>query len=81
MLQTLQYQYGIYNSEVEPEHETDWPCGCPIHNYQRVKLNRLPVLEQWSRAVMYKGKPVTTELFCHPFLQLADLARRGKVLQ
>ncbi|KAK0390999.1 hypothetical protein NLU13_0501 [Sarocladium strictum] len=67
-LQALQYKYGIYNSEIEPEHDTDWPCGCPIHNYQRMKLNRLPVLDQWSRAVMYKGDKPYNDLPLAPLM-------------
>lgn len=56
LLQQVQYQYRIYNSEVEPEHDTDWPCGCPIHQYQARKWRRLGVQETWARAVMYKGE-------------------------
>jgi len=55
-LQTLQLQYGIYNSEVEPEHDTDYYCGCPIHRYKLMKWNRYRVQEMWSKAVMYPGK-------------------------
>ena len=56
LLQNLQYQYNIYNPEIEPEHETEFYCGCPIHNYQRIKWNRYGVQEMWSKAVMYPGK-------------------------
>ncbi|KAK6426173.1 hypothetical protein LTR81_001425 [Elasticomyces elasticus] len=55
-LQNLQYQYGIYNSDIEPEHETDYYCGCPIHRYQARKWNRYGVQDMWSRAVMYPGE-------------------------
>ncbi|OAP65179.1 hypothetical protein AYL99_01151 [Fonsecaea erecta] len=55
-LQKLQYQYRIYNSDIEPEHETDFYCSCPIHVYQRMKYNRYGVQEMWSRAVMYPGE-------------------------
>ncbi|EXJ77532.1 hypothetical protein A1O3_09759 [Capronia epimyces CBS 606.96] len=55
-LQTLQMQYGIYNSEIEPEHEADYYCGCPIHHYQRMKWNRSGVQDIWSKAVMYPGE-------------------------
>lgn len=55
-LQNLQFQYRIYNSEIEPEHETDYWCGCPIHQYQRMKWHRYPVQKMWSNAVMYPGK-------------------------
>ncbi|KAI5240551.1 hypothetical protein E4T43_05977 [Aureobasidium subglaciale] len=61
-LQNLQYRYRIYNSEIEPEHETDNPCGCPIHEYQRKKRSRKHVLTQWSEAVMYPGEKVYHDL-------------------
>lgn len=57
-LQNLQYQYNIYNPEIEPEHETDYPCSCPIHQYQAAKYRRYGVQELWSKAVMYPGKPL-----------------------
>lgn len=49
-LQSLQYQYNIYNSDIEPEHETDYAysCSCPVHQYQRLKYRRYPVQRQWS---------------------------------
>ena len=55
LLQTLQYKYRIYNSELEPEHESDYPCGCPIHQYQRAKWARSAVQDMWSEAVIYPG--------------------------
>lgn len=55
-LQNLQLQYNIYNSEIEPEHETDYYCNCPIHNYQRMKWSRYGVQDKWSNAVMYPGQ-------------------------
>ncbi|KAK0265246.1 hypothetical protein LTR35_017213 [Friedmanniomyces endolithicus] len=55
-LQTLQYQYGIYNSDIEPEHDTDYPCSCAIHQYKYRKWNRYGVQEMWSKAVMYPGE-------------------------
>ena len=55
-LQQLQYQYRIYNSDVEPEHEIEGYCACPIHQYQQRKRNRLGVQETWCRAVMYPGQ-------------------------
>ncbi|KAK5032520.1 hypothetical protein LTS07_003928 [Exophiala sideris] len=55
-LQNLQLQYHIYNTEIEPEHEADYYCNCPIHNYQRMKWNRYGVQEMWSKAVMYPGE-------------------------
>ncbi|KAF2149122.1 hypothetical protein K461DRAFT_297586 [Myriangium duriaei CBS 260.36] len=55
-LQNLQYQYRIYNSDIEPEHETDFPCSCPIHQYQWMKWRRYGVQDMWSKAVMYPGE-------------------------
>jgi hypothetical protein len=54
-LQTLQMSYKIYNPEIEPEHETDYYCSCPVHLYQRMKFARYPVQDMWSHAVMYPG--------------------------
>lgn len=59
LLQNIQYQYGIYNSEIEPEHEIDGYCNCPIHNYQRRKWHRYGVQDIWSKAVMYPGEHST----------------------
>jgi hypothetical protein len=56
MLQNLQQAYRIYNSDVEPEHESDYYCNCAIHQYKRRKMNRLGVQDMWSKAVMYPGK-------------------------
>lgn len=55
-LQNLQFQYRIYNAEVEPEHDAGYYCGCAIHMYQRMKFRRYGVQDMWSRAVMYPGK-------------------------
>lgn len=55
MLQQLQFDYGIYNSDVEPEHDTDYYCSCAIHRYQARKCNRYGVQNMWSKAVMYPG--------------------------
>lgn len=55
MLQDLQYQNRIYNSDIEPEHEAEYYCACPIHQYQRMKWNRRGVQEMWARAVVYPG--------------------------
>lgn len=54
-LQTLQLQYRIYNSDIEPEHETDYPCGCAIHRYKARKFQRQGIQDMWSEAVMYPG--------------------------
>lgn len=55
-LQRLQYTYRIYNSDIEPEHDTDYYCGCAIHRYKQMKINRLHVQDMWSKAVMYPGQ-------------------------
>ncbi|KAK3113644.1 hypothetical protein LTR53_008857 [Teratosphaeriaceae sp. CCFEE 6253] len=60
-LQNLQYSYGIYNSDIEPEHETDYPCSCAIHQYQWRKWNRYNVQDMWSKAVMYPGEKAYTD--------------------
>jgi hypothetical protein len=65
ILQSLQQAYRIYNSEIEPEHESDYYCGCAIHQYQRRKMSRLGVQEMWCRAVMYPG-----EKFYHDCYQM-----------
>ncbi|MCJ1310167.1 hypothetical protein MMC25_003828 [Agyrium rufum] len=51
--QSLQLAYHIYNSDIEPEHEIETYCNCPIHQYRRRKINRLGVQKAWSNAVMY----------------------------
>ena len=56
MLQNLQFQYGIYNSDIEPEHDTEYPCSCAIHQYQYAKYRRYRVQDMWSQAVLYPGK-------------------------
>ena len=62
VLQNLQLQYNIYNAEIEPEHEAEYYCTCPIHRYQRMKWNRYGVQEMWSRAVMYPGQHIFLSL-------------------
>jgi hypothetical protein len=55
----LQYNYGIYNDDIEPEHDTDYNwCSCAIHQYKRRKYERLPVQDLWSKAVMYPGRRI-----------------------
>ena len=56
MLQSVQQSYGIYNSDIEPEHEVDWYCSCLIHQYKNRKMNRLGVQSMWASAVMYPGQ-------------------------
>ena len=55
-LQRVQLQFRIYNSDIEPEHDTEYYCSCAIHQYQRRKWNRLGVQEMWAKAVRYPGK-------------------------
>lgn len=57
-LMNLQYEYGIYNSDIEPEHDTDYYCNCSIHRYQAMKWRRYGVQDMWSKAVRYPGKSI-----------------------
>ncbi|OJJ43589.1 hypothetical protein ASPZODRAFT_19311 [Penicilliopsis zonata CBS 506.65] len=56
LLQQVQINNRIYNSDIEPEHEVDIYCNCDIHQYQRRKWTRLGVQNLWSSAVMYPGE-------------------------
>ncbi|KAJ6086764.1 hypothetical protein N7467_005678 [Penicillium canescens] len=56
MLHSVQLSCRIYNPEIEPEHETHLLCECPVHMYWKRRLNRLDVLEMWSKAVVYPGE-------------------------
>ncbi|KAJ5134134.1 hypothetical protein N7526_005499 [Penicillium atrosanguineum] len=56
LLQNVQQVYRIFNPEIEPEHDTEYYCNCPIHRYMSRKMNRLNVLDLWSKAVMYPGE-------------------------
>jgi hypothetical protein len=64
LLQSVQMQYRIYNSDIEPEHEFEGYCGCAIHDYQRRKMYRLGVQDKWSKAVMYPGQPAGIDVKC-----------------
>ncbi len=55
MLLVVQGQHGIYNSDIEPEHDTEYYCSCDICRYQRRKQSRQDALYKWQRAVMYPG--------------------------
>jgi hypothetical protein len=71
MLQSVQLAFRIYNSDIEPEHDSDLYCNCAIHQYKRKKWNRIRVQEMWSKAVMYPGQhddffQMTTSLFIYP---------------
>lgn len=52
----VQRSLRIYNPEIEPEHDVDYPCLCPAHKYKQRKISRLAVQELWSKAVMYPGE-------------------------
>jgi len=56
-LQSVQLDFNIYNSDIEPEHEVEGYCNCAIHQYKQRKMDRLGVQEMWSKAVMYPGEP------------------------
>lgn len=71
MLQSVQFRLGIYNSDIEPEHDSDFYCGCPTHQYQRAKISRLGVQERWSKAVMYPGRSCSS----NKLQRIADWAR------
>ena len=66
-LQSLQLAYRIYNSDVEPEHETDYYCNCRIHQYKYAKQNRLGVQKMWAEAVMYPGEKFYHDCFQQNF--------------
>ncbi|KAK9251222.1 hypothetical protein V1507DRAFT_465312, partial [Lipomyces tetrasporus] len=79
LLQSLQIQYGIYNSEIEPEHDTDYYCDCPIHNYMRLKSSRSGVQDMWSRAVMYPGEKAYNDNYQTPTIFSNNPYRRRVV--
>lgn len=54
--QAVQQASRIFNREIEPEHETDQFCDCPIHRYMHKKRTRLGIQELWAKAVMYPGE-------------------------
>ncbi|OAA71338.1 von Willebrand factor, type A [Cordyceps fumosorosea ARSEF 2679] len=56
MLQTVQFQFKLYNPDLEPEHEFEGYCDCLVHQYQRRKWDRRGVQTMWSKAVMYPGE-------------------------
>jgi hypothetical protein len=59
-LQNAQYRAGIYNPDIEPEHEAE-RCWCTTCTYKRAKWARLPVQRAWWKATAYPGS-----LFCSP---------------
>ncbi|CAK7199563.1 hypothetical protein SEUCBS139899_002243 [Sporothrix eucalyptigena] len=67
-LQNLQYEYRIYNPEIEPEHESDYYCSCSIHQFMRRKMNRLGVQRMWADAVMYPGERFYSSVSITPTL-------------
>ncbi|TVY27212.1 hypothetical protein LHYA1_G004663 [Lachnellula hyalina] len=56
LLQSVQMANGIYNSDIEPEHEFDGYCNCAVHQYKYRKMARLDVQKMWSKAVLYPGE-------------------------
>ncbi|KAJ9205595.1 hypothetical protein C8Q69DRAFT_34390 [Paecilomyces variotii] len=56
MLQSVQLKHRIYNSDIEPEHDSFIDCNCSIHQYRARKLERLGVQDLWSKTVMYPGE-------------------------
>ncbi|KAJ5766246.1 uncharacterized protein N7511_003862 [Penicillium nucicola] len=56
MLHSAQLACRVYNPEIEPEHETHLLCECHVHKYWKRRLDRLDVLEMWSKAVLYPGE-------------------------
>lgn len=57
LLQTVQFHYRIYNTDLEPpDHDVDFYCACPSCNYKRRKASRYRVQDTWSKAVMYPGE-------------------------
>ncbi|KAJ5385799.1 hypothetical protein N7509_008340 [Penicillium cosmopolitanum] len=66
LLQTAQLNFGIYNPEIEPEHDANLYCVCEIHQYKRRKMNRLHVHDIWSKAVMYPGEKVYHDCYQNP---------------
>jgi hypothetical protein len=67
MLQNVQLAYRIYNSDIEPEHETDYYCNCRIHQYMYAKQNRLGVQKMWAEAVMYPGEKFYHDCYQNSF--------------
>ncbi|PYH87395.1 hypothetical protein BO71DRAFT_489605 [Aspergillus ellipticus CBS 707.79] len=56
-LQRIQRICSIYNTDIEPEHESSTNrCDCAVHQYLYKKFARLKVQEIWSKAVMYPGE-------------------------
>ncbi|TAQ86452.1 hypothetical protein B7494_g5226 [Chlorociboria aeruginascens] len=62
-LQSIQLANRIYNSDIEPEHDSDYYCGCAIHQYKRRKIARLGVQDMWSKAVMYPGEKAYNDCY------------------
>ncbi|KAJ7750351.1 hypothetical protein B0H16DRAFT_1550400 [Mycena metata] len=62
LLQAAQYACGIYNSDIEPEHEAEM-CYCQACNYRRAKQRRLWTHDRWSTAVRYPGEKNYNDLY------------------
>ncbi|KAJ7045104.1 hypothetical protein C8F04DRAFT_523926 [Mycena alexandri] len=61
LLQSAQIAFEIYNSDIEPEHDTEranegrW-CSCKACRYRVAKQNRMQTHGIWSTAVRYPGE-------------------------
>ncbi|KAJ7150220.1 hypothetical protein C8R46DRAFT_963473 [Mycena filopes] len=62
LLQSAQYACGIYNADIEPEHEADW-CSCLTCKYKYAKMSRSGVHDTWSKAVRYPGEKNYNNLY------------------
>ncbi|QIX01677.1 hypothetical protein AMS68_007194 [Peltaster fructicola] len=60
-LQTVQYNHHIFNSDIDPEHETEYYCRCDICVYKERKYYRYAMQNQWSEAVKYPGETTYTD--------------------
>ncbi|KAJ7037353.1 hypothetical protein C8F04DRAFT_1035602 [Mycena alexandri] len=63
LLQAAQYEFGIYNSDVEPEHETERSCSCQACQYRWAKVGRMKTHDIWSNAVRYPGESNYNDLY------------------
>ncbi|GAD95359.1 hypothetical protein PMAA_090430 [Paecilomyces variotii No. 5] len=68
MLRKVQLKRRVYNSDIEPEHDSLVDCDCIIHQYMVRKFDRLGVQEMWSKAVAYPGEKVYHNCYQSPLL-------------
>ncbi|RKO86269.1 hypothetical protein BDK51DRAFT_35429 [Blyttiomyces helicus] len=76
-LQQAQREGGVYNQDIEPEHETEGYCGCAACCYKWAKIERLPVHDMWSHAVKYPGEKTYSDV--EAFSGWSNPYRRGVV--